>query len=122
MGRVKVFRNCYILRDSKSLKEDLWVQDGKIINPEPLFFTKRRSFDEEIDCHGALIAPGLIDLQINGGFGVDFTFNIRDEQSAKECLSKVGQGLLSHGKVSDVKDFNNVNVFQQESHPTAPPW
>ena len=96
--QIKVFRNCYLLRDHEVRKEDLWVQDGRVINPEPLFFGRNKNFDVEIDCHGALIAPGLIDLQINGGFGVDFTYNIRDEESAEECLSKVGKGLLSQGR------------------------
>ena len=55
----------------------------------------------EIDCAGRLVAPGLIDLQINGGFGVDFSFDIKDEFTAKECLHKVGYGLLKHGKKSE---------------------
>ena len=98
MSQLKVFRNCYVLREHAIKKEDLWVQGGLIINPEPLFWDERRKFDTEIDCRGALIAPGLIDLQINGGYGVDFTYDIRDEASAKECLGKVGKALLTHGK------------------------
>jgi len=45
-----------------------------------------------------LIAPGLIDLQINGGFGIDFSFDIVDEDSAEKCLRKVGKGILAHGE------------------------
>ena len=98
MGTVKVFRNCYLLRDHEIVNEDLWVKDGTIIDPEKLFFDELRNFDEEIDCKGCLIAPGFIDWQINGGFGVDFTFDIKDQATAEECLGKVGKGLLSHGR------------------------
>ena len=50
-----------------------------------------------MDCQGLLITPGLIDIQINGGFGVDFTHDIRDEKSSKECLQTVAKGLLKYG-------------------------
>ena len=36
------------------------MRDGKILDPEKLFF------DERLDCGGAILAPGFIDVQING--------------------------------------------------------
>lgn len=60
------FMNCLILRNHKLMKEDLWVRDGKIINPEKVFFDEQITADEKIDCKGAIIAPGFIDIQING--------------------------------------------------------
>ncbi|XP_067000311.2 N-acetylglucosamine-6-phosphate deacetylase [Anabrus simplex] len=88
------FKNCYLLRNHEIVKEDLWVRDGKIIDPEKVFFEEHQSADEHIDCGGALISPGFVELQINGGFGVDFTFNVKDVQKG---LSTVAQGLLAHG-------------------------
>jgi N-acetylglucosamine-6-phosphate deacetylase len=64
--KVIQFRNCSILRDGKIIKEDLWTRGGKIINPEPIFFDEKDYADVQIDCEGALIAPGFIDVQING--------------------------------------------------------
>ena len=78
---IRKFTNCYLLRDKEIIKDDLWVRRGKIINPEPLFFEEKIGPTEVIDCGGALIAPGLIDLQINGGFGVDFSKDMKDEKS-----------------------------------------
>jgi N-acetylglucosamine-6-phosphate deacetylase len=48
------------------LEEDLWVRDGKIVNPEKIFYDEKIDSDIKIDCAGALISPGYIDLQING--------------------------------------------------------
>jgi len=97
---IVVFRNCRLLRSHAIVKEDLWVRKGKIIDPEPLFYLERRTYTKQVDCQGALIAPGLIDIQINGAFGVDFTRDVKDAKTAEECLRKVGVGLLSHGVTS----------------------
>jgi N-acetylglucosamine-6-phosphate deacetylase len=60
------FCNCYILRDSKIIREDFWVRDGKITNPEQVFYVEQLEADVTIDCNNLLIAPGFIDIQING--------------------------------------------------------
>ena len=96
---VKKFTNCHILRNNEIMKEDLWVRGGRIINPQPLFFDEKIGPNEIIDCKGALIAPGLIDMQINGGFGVDFSTDMKDEATVNECIRKVAVGLLAHGKL-----------------------
>lgn len=60
------FRNCRILRNSKIIREDLWVRNGTIINPEKVFFDEQQQAHQQIDCKNAIISPGFIDLQING--------------------------------------------------------
>lgn len=47
-------------------REDLWVRAGRILDPEELFFEERRVADERRDCAGRILAPGFIDVQING--------------------------------------------------------
>lgn len=47
-------------------REDLWVRDGKILDPEKLFFDEKGFADKKIDCDNRIIAPGFIDVQING--------------------------------------------------------
>lgn len=61
------FTNCRILRGGALLREDLWVRGGRILDPEKLFFEERRVADEQRDCGGRILAPGFIDVQINGG-------------------------------------------------------
>lgn len=69
MGDIVQFHNCFILRGGKILKDDLWTRNGKIINPEKVFFDEKAYADVRIDCQGSLIAPGFIDVQINGRLG-----------------------------------------------------
>lgn len=70
MDQIKQFINCRILREHKIIKEDLWVRNGIILNPENIFFDEKKKANVKIDCKGAIIAPGFIDIQINGKYFV----------------------------------------------------
>lgn len=100
--------NCLLVRaDSDTLvKEHLWLQNGKIIDPQGRFWeaNDNKSFaaDVVIDCGGLIIAPGFIDIQINGAFGVDFSMLPNDIEEAGVLIDKVSLGLLSHGVTSYV--------------------
>jgi len=96
------FKNVRIVRHGKIETDDLWVREGKIIDPCKRFWeaSKEGSFaaDIVIDCHNHIIAPGFIDVQLNGGWGVDFS---RTDLDADK-IGKVSQNLLSHGVTSYV--------------------
>jgi len=96
-NQVVQFHNCYILRNGKVIREDLWTRNGKIINPEPLFFDEKNYADVRINCGNILISPGFIDVQINGGFGIDFS---DPNENISEGLKKVAKGILPHGTTS----------------------
>lgn len=66
MTIITKYFNCNILKNGKIIAQDLWLEDGKIANPEILFYDKKKIPNIEIDCLGSLIVPGFIDLQING--------------------------------------------------------
>jgi N-acetylglucosamine-6-phosphate deacetylase len=85
-------------------------------------FNHRQEPDVVIDGHGVIIAPGYIDIQINGAFGVDFSTPSHMETDEGECssccclpsatlislwlhlvgLRKVARGILNHGVTSFV--------------------
>lgn len=88
------FRNCRLVRQDKLIREDLWVRNDKIQNPEKIFFDERVRADIQIDCGDLIIAPGFIDVQINGGFGKDFTYDI---DNIEENLALVSERLLQYG-------------------------
>ncbi|XP_034986666.2 N-acetylglucosamine-6-phosphate deacetylase [Zootoca vivipara] len=91
------FTNCWILKNHELQREDLWVREGKILNPEKLFFDEKKPADVQVDCKGSILAPGFIDVQINGGFGVDFSLATDDVGAG---ISLVAQKILSHGVTS----------------------
>ena len=70
------FKNCRLLYNHELIEEDLWCQGGKIVNPEKVFFDERASADTQIDCHGGIISPGYIDVQINGKYFVKCEQNL----------------------------------------------
>ncbi|XP_039270598.2 N-acetylglucosamine-6-phosphate deacetylase-like [Styela clava] len=90
------YYNCLILWRHKFIREDLWVRNGIILDPKMLFFDECKKPDIRIDCHGLYIVPGFIDVQINGGFSVDFS----SHENVEEGIQKVAKGLLGYGVTS----------------------
>lgn len=84
--RVQRFFNARVLLDHRIQEGELWVANGKIISPQ-------LRADDEMDVKGKIIAPGFIDLQINGGFGCDFSIN-------PEKIDEVAEQLLQYGVVA----------------------
>ena len=54
-----------------------------------------------IDCRGQILSPGFIDVQLNGAYGVDFSF-VREEEKTLtvEDVLTVAQRLVSTGTTS----------------------
>ncbi|KAF9179020.1 hypothetical protein BGZ51_005597 [Haplosporangium sp. Z 767] len=92
--------NCRILRDHKIVSNDsIWIQAGKIIDPHKFFWYQKRLPDVVLDAQGLLVAPGFIEAQINGAFGVDFSVP-SDYDTYEKGLLKVSRGLLKYGTTS----------------------
>jgi N-acetylglucosamine-6-phosphate deacetylase len=97
MPRVVKFENVRVLRDGQLQDTDLWVEDGKVIDPATRFWRARSDADhapdEVVDGRGCIASPGFIDVQLNGGFGFDFsnpTTQERDVLSVRQRLVATG--------------------------------
>lgn len=77
------YYNGRVLRNHTLIHEDFWVKDGKIISP-------REISDYEVDVQGLIIAPGYLDLQINGAFGIDFSVQPDQVLRVAELLPQYG--------------------------------
>eukprot|EP00050_Salpingoeca_kvevrii_P010604 m.9379 g.9379 ORF g.9379 m.9379 type:complete len:428 (-) comp2967_c0_seq1:56-1339(-) len=95
---VTVFQNCRILRNGAFEACDIWVQDGRIVSAQDMFYAKRIRGSRFVDCGGRILSPGFIDVQINGGFGEDFSSGPASDLA--EAVAKVGQRILEHGVVA----------------------
>ncbi|KAF3036062.1 hypothetical protein E8E12_005612 [Didymella heteroderae] len=72
---VTKFTNCLLAKDNDLVSEDLWVSStsGKILNGQELLFEHRTAPDQIIDLGGRILSPGLIETQLNGAYGFDFS-------------------------------------------------
>ncbi|KAK4689142.1 N-acetylglucosamine-6-phosphate deacetylase, partial [Tremellales sp. Uapishka_1] len=70
------FTNGYLAQaDGTAIIGDLYISKatGKIISGQSEFFSTLQSPSRVVDLKGKLLSPGLIDVQINGAYGVDFS-------------------------------------------------
>ena len=91
--------NCRLIRDNKLISDDLWIRNGIILDPLKVFYDEKKQADMEIDCDKLIIAPGFLDLQLNGAFGRDFTQISEQNSNIEECLDYVATRLLQFGVV-----------------------
>lgn len=100
-GKIVKIVNARVLLNHKLTENSyLWFKDSKIIDPQELFFQDHKEPDVVIDAENAIVAPGYLDIQINGAFGIDFA----DESLPVEDIAKnkdiVAKGLLKFGCTS----------------------
>lgn len=77
----------------QAVRADLYISPTthRIVSPQSHFYTSHLLPSRTIDLGGNLLSPGLIDVQINGAYGVDFSeLDLEDEDGGE---SRYGQGL-----------------------------
>lgn len=96
------FTNCRLITSGGIVSQDLYVSSitGKIISPQNLFFTEHYVADATIDLQNRLVAPGFIDVQLNGAFGFDFSDIPTDMTSYIKSLRTVNKQLIQTGVTS----------------------
>jgi N-acetylglucosamine-6-phosphate deacetylase len=91
------YTNVRLIRDHKLLTEDLFVQNGRIIDAQERFWTAQKNREpyshQTIDCHNHILVAGFIDLQINGYEGVDFS----SVNLTKNDILETSEKLRKHG-------------------------
>lgn len=76
------------------INDDLLIRNGRLCNAEKIFFDEKRQPDIIIDCLGLVASPGLIDLQLNGAYGRDFT---SEYDKLDDTLPYVSEKITRHG-------------------------
>ena len=100
--RITKFTNCRLVRGSSLVEQDLWIDSltGKILKDQEAFYELHLSPDEIIDLGGRIVAPGMIDVQLNGAHGFDFSVPCDTKEEYDEGLRMVNRGLARTGVTS----------------------
>ncbi|KDO23872.1 hypothetical protein SPRG_10019 [Saprolegnia parasitica CBS 223.65] len=89
--------NVRVLRGGKLVPTFLWVENGKIMDPQARFWRAQTAAEygptRVVDGRGLIVAPGFLDVQLNGAYGHDFT----DMDCTPENILEVRQRLLATG-------------------------
>lgn len=101
-SRITKFTNCRLVRDSSLVEQDLWIDSltGKILKDQEAFYELHLSPDVIVDLGGRILAPGLIDVQLNGAQGFDFSVPCDTKEEYDAGLRLVSRGLARTGVTS----------------------
>lgn len=96
------FTNCRLLQGLELVEKDLWVSSvtGKIINSQASFYDELHLPDATIDLGGRIVAPGMIECQLNGAFGFNFSTLLDDMSQYGKKLREVNRSLVKTGVTS----------------------
>jgi N-acetylglucosamine-6-phosphate deacetylase len=96
------FTNCRLVKHNKLVDEDLWISErtGRILNGQKVFYEYRVGPDQVIDLGGRIISPGLIDVQLNGGYGFDFSVAPQEISQYGKELARLNKSLIRTGVTS----------------------
>lgn len=101
-GVVK-FTNCLLAKHAGLVHEDLWVSSvtGKILNGQEILYGHLTAPDHIVDLGGRILSPGLIDVQLNGAYGFDFSVIPQDGSMAYgKGVQQVNRNLVRGGVTS----------------------
>src|SRR5277367_5504262 len=101
-GSITKFTNCRLVKGDELVEQDLWVSSitGKILRSQQEFYGNHTVPDRVVDLGGRIISPGLIDVQLNGGFGFNFSIPTDDLASYGKTLRQVNRSLVTTGVTS----------------------
>jgi N-acetylglucosamine-6-phosphate deacetylase len=68
-----------------------------MLSKQKAFFYECRRPSRTVDLRGNILSPGLIDVQINGAYGFDFSIYQGDDQEYEEGLRRVAEKIVETG-------------------------
>lgn len=117
------FTNCRLLRGLSLVEEDLWVSSitGKIINSQAAFYDELNLPDITIDLGGRIVAPGMIECQLNGAFGFNFSTLLDDMSQYGKKVKEVNRSLVKTGVTSYIPTITSQRpeLYQKVGTPSC---
>lgn len=96
------FTNCRLVVGDSLVNEDLWVSSstGKIIQSQAAFYDELILPDKTVDLGGRILSPGLIECQLNGAFGFNFSTVLDEMSQYAKKVNEVNRKLVETGVTS----------------------
>ncbi|KDQ28215.1 carbohydrate esterase family 9 protein [Pleurotus ostreatus PC15] len=94
------FTNCLLpLEDGSLIEKDLWIDErqGTILDAQKTFFIRQERPDRIIDLGGNILSPGLLDIQLNGAYGFDFSVYEGDDDAYRAGMQLVAEKIVETG-------------------------
>ena len=114
------FTNCRLALNGQLINRDLWIDSvrGVIVDPQKCFYDDLAMADRIVNLCGKIIAPGYIDIQINGAMGMDFSVATGDESYANG-VKLVNKTLVKYGVTAYCPTLTsqNAEVYKQVQRP-----
>jgi N-acetylglucosamine-6-phosphate deacetylase len=119
--RITKFTNCRLVKGDKLVEQDLWVSSGsgKIVRSQEAFYGQHTVPDATVDLGGRLISPGLIDVQLNGAFGFNFSQIPDDPLTYGKLLRQVNKSLVETGVTSYLPTLTSESAYVYQNVRTA---
>lgn len=114
------FTNCRLVKGDRLVSEDLWVSSisGKIIHSQATFYDDLSLPDETIDLGGRIVAPGMIECQLNGAFGFNFSTLLDDMTHYGKNVKELNRLLIQTGVTSYTPTITSQRpeLYQKAGH------
>ncbi|KAI5779256.1 N-acetylglucosamine-6-phosphate deacetylase [Geopyxis carbonaria] len=93
------FTNCRLAQPDGLVDYDLWVSatTGRILDHQRAFYKQHAVPSRIVDLRGRILAPGFLDVQLNGGYGFDFSV---PSPTYADSLARTNQALVKTGVTS----------------------
>ena len=116
------FTNCLLVKGHHLVRADLWASSvtGKILNGQEILYEHRTAPDNIVDLGGRILSPGLIDTQLNGAYGFDFSVFPDDGSAAySKAVHRVNRSLVATGVTSYLPTLTSQppEVYQKVGWP-----
>ena len=105
------FTNCRLALNGQLVYRDLWIDTvrGVIVDPQKCFYDDLAMADRIINLGGKIIAPGYIDIQINGAMGMDFSV-ATDDDTYERGVKLVNKTLVKYGVTAYCPTLTSQNA------------
>ena len=112
------FTNCLLVKGNALVNQDLWIssKSGKVLNGQEILYEYRTAPEQIVDLGGRILSPGLIDTQLNGAYGFDFSVLPDEGTSAyAKGVYRVNRSLVATGVTSYLPTLTSQlpEVYQQ---------